>query len=165
MSMVSPTFFEIVHRVIFAILTSDVGQIIWPSSDPHQALAAQRFASRSTNGVLDKCVGAVDGLFICIKAPSRRDSPCVIRFYSGHKNAYGVKLRAACDADCRFIGAACNTPGSTNDAMAWQHCDMKAKTSRLTRGYHIVGDAAYTLTISLMTPYAGSPSKHSMIIC
>lgn len=66
-------------------------------------------------------VGAIDGLFIKTEQPTKKDVGNVRAYYSGHKKGFGLKMRGVCDAQCRCIGFARCTPGSSNDYVAYRH--------------------------------------------
>ena len=150
------TLYMVTERVVDAIISSSsVGTMKWPSSSVSMSDCAAAFKARSSLGVLKHCIGTVDGLFISIRAPARAETDSVRRFYSGHKCGFGLNLQAICDADCRFIGASCNTPGSTNDVVAWDHSAFSKLTTTIPYPYFIVGDAAYKLLPALITPYIG----------
>ncbi|CAN0377587.1 unnamed protein product, partial [Discosporangium mesarthrocarpum] len=51
------------------------------------------FRRQSTNGIIDRCVGALDGLFIRIHKPSKNEHIAPARFYSGHKKGFGLNLK------------------------------------------------------------------------
>ena len=81
--------------------------------------AAQRFKACSTNGIIDGCVGCVDGLLLQIVTPACDQSGNVKSFSSGHHRASGINVKAACDADCHFIFAMLAAPGGANDVTAF----------------------------------------------
>ena len=150
------TFHRVVERVLDAIIHSDnVGNIQWPHITDLRA-HADGFCALSDFGLLPHCIGAVDGLFIRTVAPSKSETLNVKRFYSGHKQGYGMNLQAVSDSRLRFIGASMTTPGSTNDLMAWNCSTVKHDVSVLPDPFHIVGDCAYINSKKLLTPFIGS---------
>ena len=151
------TFYYCRNRVVNAILRSnDVGNLTWPTTSTKLSENARGFRALSTSGFLDYCVGAIDGLFIRIKAPSQRESPNTKRFYSGHKCSYGLNLQAVCDHRLRILAASMNTPGGTNDYTAYSQSYISSLVEVLPAPYYIVGDAAYPNSRGILTPHVGS---------
>ena len=148
-------FYASVHVGLRAILSTDLGHEDWPSEDTITNFA-QGFAGMSSCSIFDDCVGAVDGLLMNIIVPGRKHTNNTRRFYSGNKKCYGMNLQAVCDSTLRFTASAMNTPGGTNDVTAFEHSQIMARVDSLPPPYFIVGDAAYTLTDQLLTPFSGS---------
>jgi hypothetical protein len=105
-------------------------------------------------------VGAIDGLFIKTEQPTRQDVGNVRTYYSGHKRAFGLNMQGVCDAQCRFIGFACCTPGSTNDYVAFRHSFCYAHWPSLPEPFYYLGDCAYPLSPQCITPYIGTSLPH-----
>ncbi|CAM9528214.1 unnamed protein product [Discosporangium mesarthrocarpum] len=108
--------------------------IVWPNNVRLDNFAAG-FTARSRQGIMDRCVGAVDGLFIRIHKPHVKEHPSPARFYSGHKNGFGLNLQ---------VTSKC-FPGTC----------VKSKVEMLPDGYYIIGDSAYPPSEGLLTPYPG----------
>ncbi|CAM9415691.1 unnamed protein product, partial [Discosporangium mesarthrocarpum] len=117
-------------------------------------VAAESIA-RSRQGIMDRCVGAVDGLFIRIHKPRVKECPTPARICSGHTKGFGFNLQEICDA-CYISTAGCiSCPGSTNDGTIWNTSEVKSKVKMLLLpdGYYIIGDSAYPPSDRLLTPY------------
>lgn len=125
-------------------------------------LRANEFKSRSSFGLFEFCVGAIDGLAIQIVAPSRKMGGGLNakKFFSGSKKYYCVNMQGVCDAHCRFSGMSCKTVGSTNDCDAFNKSGLRLMNQSLPPPFHDVGDGAYVDTETLMCPYGldGCPS-------
>ncbi|KAG6947855.1 hypothetical protein JG687_00015834 [Phytophthora cactorum] len=80
-------------------------------SDSEKEVVMADFRAISSGGVMNGCVGCVDGWLCRIKSPSARDAGDVGtgKYFSGHYCCPGINVQGECDAHCRF-------PGSTNDA-------------------------------------------------
>jgi len=115
------------------------------------------FACRSTGGLLNGCVGALDGFFQAINAPWRKIVGNVVAYYSGHYESYGLNCQAACDAKLKFLYFCVVAPGKTNDHSAYPLClDLCKAIVNLPPGLFFVGDAAYSLEEHLLVPFTGS---------
>lgn len=49
-------------------------------------------------GVLSKCIGAINGIIIKTRAPTKKETVRVTDFYSGHKKTVGLNVQVVCDA-------------------------------------------------------------------
>lgn len=145
----------IFYDVINAINSAGDLAIICDNSPNALAFRAEGFKARSTMGLFNFATGAIDGLAITIKAPSREETRNQLRFRSGSKNKYCLNMQGVCDANCRFIAMSCMHAGSTNDVQAFETCHLKNANETQVEPYHWVGDAAYTSTNTMMVPYTG----------
>eukprot|EP00953_Heterococcus_sp_UTEX-ZZ885_P020783 11626-Heterococcus_DN1.PRE.3 len=154
------TFYAMAWRVIGAIVDcKEIGSMSWPTDPAVLARLAAGFAARSgpdvDNPIFVGCIGAVDGLFIESHAPSlTKTNGLQRRYYSGHKNKYGLNVQAVCDSKLRFMTMSCLCPGGTNDIVAWRKSKAAEKLEALPLGWYIVGDAAYMCSDHMLTPYS-----------
>ncbi|CAN0328167.1 unnamed protein product [Discosporangium mesarthrocarpum] len=81
--------------------------------------------------IIDRCVGAVDGISIQIHKPRVKEQPTPAQFYSGHKKGFGLNLQAICDARYIFTAGCISCPRSTNDRTAWNMSNVKSKVEML----------------------------------
>ena len=132
----------------------------FPASDDLDGLLAleRGFRSKSSRQCFKGCVGAVDGITVKIRRPRfPTETLNPARFFCGRKKFFCLNLQAVCDFKCRFTFADIRYPGSSSDSLAFRstslgQCVLK---DNLPNGLFLVGDAAYTLTNSLLTPYPG----------
>jgi hypothetical protein len=130
-------------------------------TDWHQLkIVAVEFQKKSSFGVLDGYVGALDGWLCRIKVPLGKDTSKIRSYFSGHYQCYGVNVQAACDARCRFTYLSCRSPGGTGDTRAFHGTALNAFLQKIPRGYYVVGDAAYTLSVTLLVPYTGADKRN-----
>jgi hypothetical protein len=158
---ISPTsaraaFMDVINRINnCAALEGD----IFSTNHSPEVLTARAFAFARRSfypDVFRHCVGAIDGLFIKTEQPCAKEVGNVRTYWSGHKKNYGINMQGVCDAQCRFIGFACNTPGSTNDYVAFRHSFFYGHWTELPSPFYYLGDCAYPLSEHCMTPYIGS---------
>ena len=125
---VVPSFYRIVHLCMDAILICpQLAFPSFPSTDAEIRAASTEFRSLSSNGVIDGCVGCIDGLLMKIQTPSKSKTGNVKSFFSGHYQTYGINIQAACDAKCRFISICVAAPGGTSDIAAFRKCPLFSK--------------------------------------
>ena len=106
------------------LLSTEALAIKFPSTKEDFYDAAKIFQYYSTDGVINGCVGALDGWFCFITCPSVKETDYPQRYYSGHYMAYGLNVQACCDAFSRFTYASILYPGSTNDYLAFTTCPL-----------------------------------------
>jgi hypothetical protein len=112
-----PSFYRLVWHTIHCINRCEALDVNLPTL-PHELLAlCHGFKKISRDGVMDGCVGALDGYLMQITAPSFGECGNVSAYFSGHYCTYGVNIQAMCDADCRFLFFCIAAPGKTNDAV------------------------------------------------
>ncbi|KAJ8935146.1 hypothetical protein NQ314_012964 [Rhamnusium bicolor] len=101
-------------------LNNVAAQIIkWPNADDREEIQQQFYSS----GQIPGCVGAIDGTYIPIKAPTKNPE-----VYINRKCFYGITLQAICDYNRKFIDI-------------------------FFENQFIIGDKAYPLCMYCITPY------------
>eukprot|EP00918_Siedleckia_nematoides_P068918 GHVU01150264.1.p2 GENE.GHVU01150264.1~~GHVU01150264.1.p2 ORF type:complete len:123 (-),score=4.71 GHVU01150264.1:325-693(-) len=60
-------------------------------------------------------------------------------------------FQVACDASCKIVSLSMNSPGSTNDSMAYDRSGFKEQVEALPPGFVVAGDAAYPIGVHEMT--------------
>lgn len=91
------TVYAVKDRVLEAICECQELACQWPSGDG-VTQAAAGFKQRSTNEVITRAVGAMDGLFVGIRRPAVAQHSQPRKFYSGHKKGFGMNFQvSACE--------------------------------------------------------------------
>lgn len=91
------SFYRVVWKTITAICKVDSLCPKFPKTNEELGEAMKGFASKSTDGIIDNCVGVVDGYLLRIKVPSKDEVKNVKSFFSGHYQCYGVNVQAVAD--------------------------------------------------------------------
>lgn len=88
------TAYAVVHRVVDALNRCRALDVVWPEGEDveHQA---KLYQIRSTNDVILKGIGAMDGLFVRVIKPEVKYHRHSKLFFSGHKVGFGVNLQAS----------------------------------------------------------------------
>lgn len=75
-----------------------------------------------------------------------------------------MNVQAICYVDMRFSAVQCIAPGAENNSTARDRSSLSTAVSRLPKGYHILGNAAYPLREQLLIPYSeeGSPPEFDL---
>jgi hypothetical protein len=89
-----PALYFCIQQVIRAIIRHPlVGKPKFPTDEVKAKEYAEQWASLSgppggRRGVLSGCIGAIDGILIKTKAPTKKETVRVTDFYSGHKKQW-----------------------------------------------------------------------------
>jgi hypothetical protein len=115
---------------------------------------AKRFEQRSTHKTFSFVTGAMDGLALSIRTPSKAKVMNQTNFYSGSKKKMCLNMQAVCDADAKFLIISCQHSGCTSDQEAFQTSSLKDIAMMHEFPYHLIADNAYSLTEVVMVPYS-----------
>jgi DDE superfamily endonuclease len=149
------SFYRVVWKTITAICKCQPLRPKFPKTNDEIGEAVRGFASLSTDGVIDNCVGVIDGYLLRIKVPCTREAKNVKSFFSGHYQCYGVNVQAVADHHCRFTFIAFAGPGVMGDKDAFGETSLKELTDNLPFGICIIGDAAYCPSEHVIPVYQG----------
>lgn len=129
----------------------------FPTDDVTLSTIEQEFRSRPEMGALKGCVGCIDGLLVKIRAPSNSETYHSRRYHS-RKEFYALSMQAVSDVHGRFLLFEVQAPGGMNDTQAFELMDLKVllESGKLSAGYWIAGDAAYTCSDHMIGPYIGN---------
>ena len=144
-------------KVIDALLTCPSLQITFP--DQHHKLDEIRvgFMQASTQNLLHKCLGVLDGLLQPIHCPTRNDcGGNQDGYFSGHYQTYGLNCQGMCDSWLRFTFFDVAAPGKVSDQAATERTSFHQILDTLPPFHYILGDAAYTLTNKVLISFTGS---------
>jgi hypothetical protein len=128
------SFYMCIHAPMKAILLCEELSIHFPTTSKELQIAADNYKALSTNGVIDGCVACVDGLLLRIQTPSASENGNLKAFFSGHYQAYGINVQAACDSRCRFVSVCIAAPGGSNNIAAFQKSPLALSVNRLPLG-------------------------------
>ena len=154
------TFYPIIFETMKVL--DEVECISFPRDKISLERASEGFGRR-TNGVLDGCVGALDGWAPRLQRPRvTADCPNPSDYYS-RKGFYTLNVQAMCDANRRFVFVSMVSCGAVHDstAFALSRLSTLLEEGKLPEPYWIAGDQAYPLSDSLLTPF-GRPRRGPM---
>ena len=145
--------------VIAAIRNCPSLQIKFPTGHNEQMEIAKGFQELS-DSKFSNCVGAIDGMLVWIRMPSKKECAKVgvgqKKFFCARKNKYGLNMQATCDSKRRFINVSIHHPAATSDFMAFQTSNFRSELEKegfLSEGLCLFGDSAYVNTKYMVTPY------------
>jgi len=152
------TFEAKVKLVIAAIIAVVLPGAVEMSYDADWLHEKEKVFARKSGGAVHGCIGALDGLAISIRMPTKGHSDNNPQGFRNRKGFYSLNLQAMCDADRRFMFLGMDAQGSTHDSLAFEMSWLKIHLNggKLPAGYWIAGDDAYLCTESLLTPFTAS---------
>jgi hypothetical protein len=116
------------------------------------------FSDRS-DGIINGCIGAIDGVAIRIRSPSilQDDVPDPGNYYC-RKGFFALNVQAICDSQKRIIWLSSGHKGSTHDSFAFAETKMKKLLQQkqeylFNNRLFIIGDSAYPLESYMIVPY------------
>jgi hypothetical protein len=135
--------------VIKALNTIASSVIKWPDSERRQIIETQFQKMGHMKGV----VGAVDGTYCPIKAPTEKPE-----VYINRKCFYGITLQAITNSELKFINCFVGYPSSVSDVRIFKNSPIyqKMQSSFLEffdPGQYIIGDKAYPCVKFCIPPY------------
>ena len=131
--------------------------INFPNSPEEWREVNDGFKAKSSDQIMEGCVGAIDGYFQRIQTPTKKEVGNVIAYYSGHYESHGVNCQACVRSDLRFMYFGVVAPGSTNDNISYPIASgLRSVVEDLPTGMYCVADAAYTLHENLLIPFTGA---------
>ena len=154
------TFHYCIHRGIDAINKCLALSLQFPMTEEELRKTAIEFQAKSSFGVMDGCIGALDGWLCRIKVSTPKETSNVSSYFSGHYECHGLNIQAACDSRCRFTWLSIRSPGGTGDSKAFYGTSLDSFLKELPIGFYIVADNAYTITNSLLIPYSGNDRRY-----
>jgi hypothetical protein len=126
------------HIAIVLRLIADnesLGVVEWPDTLEACDKFALQWAGNSGpsafRGLHQICIGAIDGILIDTRSPTKNETMRPNDFRSGHKKQIGLNVQAICDVRLHFMAISCHCPGKTNDWMAYLMSTMSEQTDNL----------------------------------
>lgn len=118
------TFYYILWKTCDAINDCPGLAFCLPRTNAELRRALAGFEGISTQGVMQGCIGAIDGWLCPIVVPPSSIAGNVHSFFSGHYQRYGVNVQAIVDHLGRFIYIAVAAPGSQADITALRRTSL-----------------------------------------
>ncbi|XP_037508777.1 putative nuclease HARBI1 [Rhipicephalus sanguineus] len=151
-----------IHAVVEAIVERLGDEwIAFPARAQELAAAKEGFVN--VDARFAGCIGAVDGTFICIRAPYDRDDNNRAAYFC-RKGYYALNAMVVCVATFRITALEPTYPGSVHDAFVWRVSTLSREFSAGSRdegGAFLLGDSAYPLQPWMLNPIPGAHQARS----
>lgn len=136
-------------RVVSALNEMAPNIIKWPGGESRRSIV-QGFSRLAG---IREVVGAIDGTYIPIKAPT--DNPQV---YINRKCFHGITLQAVCDDKRKFTDCFVGYPSSVSDVRIFRNSEIYQNISvnqehYFNQGQFIIGDKAYCIRPWCVPPF------------
>ena len=145
-------------RNVFDAIKKEYSIPAFPFNDEEKLQQiAKGFESKSTGGLFDGVVGAVDGFLlriskVCIGNKSGVNDPS--KFYC-RKKYYAINCQVCCDANRRVLALSMLCPGAVPDTLAHVKSALHRGivSGQLPKRFHFIGDNAYPDSDAMLTPF------------
>jgi DDE superfamily endonuclease len=151
--------YDNLRKIVKAINNNPRLAIVCDTSASSMILKSKNYGVLGDHNLFKYCVGAIDGLAIKTRTPSRNVYQNTARFTSGSKKIVCINMQAVCLSDLQFQAVTCKHVGCTNDAVAFETSSLKGLCKSLPFPYHWLGDNAYTLNETMLVPYVSNVSN------
>ena len=161
--------FDLCHRSIFRCFHTAMAWIrstlsfplVTALKDKDEAFfrdRSEKFANGASDGHFDGCFGALDGLAIRIKRPTRTEKLRDPGAYYCRKGFHALNVQAICDSDKKILWLSSSHQGSCHDSTAWTACKvykvLQVRSEWLYQNnWFIAGDSAYNMESFLLVPF------------
>ena len=152
---------KIFKEVVVNWLTHDlfypISGVEYCQDDARMNEVAMQF-SNASNGVINGCIGALDGWVVKILKPSPRDNVFNAQSFYSQKGYFAVNVQAIVDKKKRILFRSIMSRGAEHDSTAFKNSSLYTwligNWQTLARkGYYFIGDSAYSLKSFVLTPY------------
>ena len=138
------TAWRSIHRVMNALVHISPRYIKYPQNLNRISALFQR-----TCGFPD-VIGCIDGTHIPILVPMNDRSET----FRCRKGYFSLNVQMICGPDCTVYSVDSRWPGSAHDATIWSTSQIKQDlSSTIPDKYHLLGDSAYLLSKTVLTPF------------
>ena len=146
-------------QVLDAISQCPALQIEYPDLDDVKALRSitRGFEAKSYMGVLDKCIGALDGMLVKLQCVKGLEQFRAARYFT-RKGFFALNMQAVRDANREFLWYSIEHPGNTHDSLPFTRGMLAYELENkcpLPDGMYLVGDCAYKAIPGVITPFEG----------
>ena len=113
--------------------------------------------ARKTDGIMNGCIGAVDGWVVKIRCPSWKEVLNPGKYFC-RKGFYGINVQAIVAKNKKILWRSIGNKGSAHDSKVFNESSLGkyllANANDLyTKGLYIVGDSAYSIRSYMLTPH------------
>ena len=165
MALLFDVSFNHVHKIVRNVISNwllnesfyPIRGVQYCEDDEKMKSMALQFSAAS-NGVINGCIGAIDGWVVKIQKPSRSDGVINPQSFYSRKGYYAVNVQAIVDKNKKILFRSIMSRGAEHNSSAFKNSSLYkwliANWVKLAeKGYYFIGDSAYALKSFLLTPY------------
>ena len=151
---------EVIENWLLHDLFCPINGVEYCSNNDRMNDVAMQF-SEASGGVINGCIGALDGWVVKIQKPMKSDGVNNPQSFYSRKGYYAVNVQAIADKKKRILFRSILSRGAEHDSTAFKNSSLYKwlilNWEELSqKGYFFIGDTAYSLKSFLMTPYDGT---------
>ncbi|XP_067217025.1 uncharacterized protein [Linepithema humile] len=135
-----------INRVIEFLYNLAPSLIQFPQTAEERERHAEKF--KEICGI-SGIIGCIDGSYIPIQTPCHK----IRSTYVNRHDETAITLQGICDAENRFIDVFTGISSKIHDARIYKMSFIRKNVCEMGDQYHLIGDAAYPLSVNLITPY------------
>jgi hypothetical protein len=156
-SYVHQIFFDVLNNWILDDRLVKINGVNYCKDEARMQAVALDFA-RASGGVINGCIGALDGWIVKINKPTKSDGVSNPKSFYSRKGFYGISVQAIVDSKKQILFRSIESRGAEHDSSAFKHTELYTwlvqNWEHLARKrFYFIGDSAYSLKSFLLTPY------------
>ena len=165
MAMIFEISFNHAHKIFKEVVRNwlthetfyPINGIEYCNDDARMNEVALQF-SNASNGVINGCIGALDGWVVKIQKPSQKDNINNAQSFYSRKGYYAVNVQAIVDKKKQILFRSIMSRGAEHDSTAFKKSSLYAWLLQhwqtlAGKGYYFIGDSAYSQKSFLLMPY------------
>jgi DDE superfamily endonuclease len=147
------TVINATRRVVEAILSLEDKYLRWYTVEESTEIKRRIYQMSG----FPHCLGFLDGTTIVLAEKPVKDG----EFYFNRKSEYGLNCQIVADLDARIRFFFCGYPASVHDSRCIGESDFCGSPEEFfDEREYVLGDSAYTLSSTILTPYKKPASLH-----
>ena len=154
--------YQILHEVVNNQILDDrlvkINGLDYVSDENMMKEVALEFAVKS-NGIINGCIGAIDGWIVKIKRPTRKRDrvPNPPSFFS-RKGYFGINVQVISSQKKKILFRDISIRGAEHDSTAFKNSPLYKWCIEnweylAEKGFYFLGDSAYPIMSFIVTPY------------
>jgi hypothetical protein len=151
-------FHDVLEKWILKDSFVKINGVDYCSNDHAMREVALQF-SRTSNCVINGCIGAIDGWIVKIRRPKASDGVTNPGSFFSRKGFYGINVQCIVDKNKRILYRSILSRGAEHDSTAFKNSKFYSnflfpKWRELAqKGFYFIGDSAYSVKSFILPPF------------
>ncbi len=158
------SFFNHTHKILrYVVHDWLVHDSFYPINDVDYCRDMQQMQevalqfSRASRGVINGCIGALDGWIVKVQKPRKGDGMGNAAAFYGCKGYFGINIQVIVDKQNKILFRSIKSRGVEHDSTAFMLTTLytwllKNWRQLASKGLHFIGDSAYSIKSFTLTP-------------